>query len=90
MTIVVNCAFGGFQLPAHLAEQFECRAYAPASSVRTSPVLIEWVKANPTSTKLRAVEIPEPATDWEIAEYDGYEHIIAVIDGKIKHIHAEW
>lgn len=35
------------------------------------------------------VEIPDDATDWEISEYDGWEEVTYVLDGKIHHGHAE-
>ena len=37
--------------------------------------------------RLKVVEIPDEATDWEIDEYDGSESIICVVDGKIRHIY---
>lgn len=37
--------------------------------------------------RLKVVEIPDEATDWEIDEYDGSESIIYVVDGKIQHIY---
>lgn len=46
---------------------------------RTDPVLIQVVEelgaiANGNYAKLKVVEVPE-GVDWEIDEYDGYEHI---------------
>jgi len=35
------------------------------------------------------VEIPDDATDWEISEYDGWEEVVYVLDGKIHHEHAD-
>ena len=41
---------------------------------------------NGICAKLKVVEIPEEATDWEINEYDGLESITYVVDGKLHHI----
>jgi hypothetical protein len=35
--------------------------------------------------KLKVVEIPDTATDYEINEYDGAESITYVVDGKLYH-----
>jgi hypothetical protein len=41
---------------------------------------------NGACAKLKVVEIPEEATDWELNEYDGLESITYVVDGKLHHI----
>lgn len=35
------------------------------------------------------VEIPDNVTDWEISEYDGWESVVYVLDGKIYHRNAD-
>lgn len=90
MEYVINDAFGGFYIPdAALSLMDGCCAWEDGDNVRTHPALIEWVKNNRNRTSLAVVIIPEEATDWELDEYDGFEHIIAVVDGKIVHIHGE-
>lgn len=37
--------------------------------------------------RLKVVEIPDEATDWEIDVFEGNESIIYVVDGKIQHIY---
>lgn len=87
MKIVINEAYGGFAVPTEVREILGCDWYPlddDAIRVRTSKELIDWVKVNPDSP-LSIVDLPDEITDFEIDEYDGWENIIAVLDGKIKH-----
>ena len=57
---------------------------------RNNPELINVVETlgdevNTRSSELAVVEIPETATDWEINEYDGFETVTYVLNGKIFH-----
>lgn len=91
MMYVINANWGGFAVPDEVAEQIGCGRYAfdREHDVRTDERLIEWVKAHKDETDLALVNIPDEATDWEMDEYDGWESIIAVIDGKIVHLEHE-
>lgn len=89
MKIVINKKYGGFSL-----SEAAVRALGLESEYddieRTDPGLITLVEANPEGTsgycaKLSVVEIPDTATDWELNEYDGFESITYVVDGKIHH-----
>ena len=87
MKIVINKAFGGFAVPNEVADILGCDTYPLENEdmeIRTSAELIDWVKVNPDSP-LSIVDLPDEITDFEIDEYDGWENIIAVLDGKIKH-----
>ena len=87
MKIVINKAFGGFAVPNEVIDILGCSKYPfddENIKVRTSEVLINWVKVNPDSP-LSVVDLPDEITDFEIAEYDGLESITAVLDEKIKH-----
>lgn len=83
MKIVINKAYGGFGYGC----QGNCKAIAYMfEDERTAPELIEMVETYPELCgDLRIVEIPDTATDWEIDEYDGWESIIYVVNGKIHH-----
>lgn len=85
MTYVINANWGGFAVPNEIAEQIGCDRYAfkYGHDIRTDERLIEWVKAHKGETDLALVNIPDEATDWRMDEYDGWESILAVIDGKI-------
>lgn len=87
MKIVLNKCYGGFGLDAELAEQYGIDEW---SVDRSDAQLVELVEkygenAGDTYSKLKIVEIPDKATDWEIDEYDGFESVIYVVDGKIHH-----
>ena len=89
MKIVVNKCFGGFSVSEKVKEALGlCSVYDEVE--RDDPKLIHLVEtlgddANGRSARLRIVEIPDEATDWEIDEYDGAEKIIYVLDGLIWH-----
>lgn len=58
---------------------------------RTNPKLIECIEAlgeeaNGPFADLNIIEIPDEATDYKINNYDGWETLIFVIDGKINEI----
>lgn len=90
MEYVVNETFGGFYIPdAALSLMDGYCVWEDGDDIRTHPALIDWVKNHEDETDLAVVTIPEEATDWELDEYDGAEHIIAVVDGKIVHIYGE-
>lgn len=85
MKIVINSCYGGFSLST--AAMKACGAkFTHDEDQRTNPILIEMVErdakaASGRCAKLRVVEIPDNATDWEFHEYDGLESITYVVDG---------
>lgn len=89
MKIVLNRCFGGFSLSDFAVEKLgltSCYEEVP----RNDPKLIKLVeedaeKVSGMCAKLRVIEFPDNCTDWEIDEYDGYENVTYVIDGKIHH-----
>lgn len=91
MTLVLNRNWGGFSLPQDYVEAYgleDIYDYEDAD-IRENPRLIEWVRDHTDSRgkcgDLGLVEIPDNCTDYEINEYDGWESIIYVVDGKIYH-----
>lgn len=92
MKIVLNRCYGGFSLSKHAKDYINFDTNKFDEDYRTSAKLIEFMEqygeefGGESHSKLRIVEIPDEATDWEINDYDGYESIIYVIDGKLKHI----
>lgn len=82
MKIVVNKDFGGFG--CGLASEDRQFVYNYEDD-RTNDELIAFVESHPTGGcgDLLIVEIPDSATDWEVDEYDGFESIIYVVDGRI-------
>lgn len=86
MKYVINKAWGGFHLPTEYCDLCECGRYDYGEEERTDPTLIKIVEEGCDNPDLMVVEIPDNATDWELQEYDGWESIICVVDGKIRHL----
>lgn len=89
MIIVLNKAWGGFALPREFCEKYGFDRYDGIDR-RDDHRLVEFVQSHGGEYKgdgviLRVVEIPDEATDWEMDEYDGFESITYVVDGKIYH-----
>lgn len=88
MKIVVNKAFGGFSLPEEFCAQYNFDPYDDID--RTDERLVNFMENCGGHTKidfgdLRIVAIPDTSTDWEISQYDGFETVTYVVDGKIHH-----
>lgn len=86
MKYIINANYGGYAVPEEVEQMLDCGRYPNGDNERTDPRFIEWVETHKGQTDLKVVEIPDEATDWELDEYDGFEGIIAVVDGKIRHI----
>ena len=87
MFIVVNRCFGGFSLSKAAQEQLGINTAYPDIS-RDDPRLVEVVQelgeqAAGHSANLVVESIPDFATDWTINDYDGYEDIIYVVNGRL-------
>lgn len=97
MKIAINKCYGGFSLSEFACEKLGCGpfdfSYCYDKLSRTDEKLIDLIetygpeKCNRTSfsNAITIVEIPDEATDWEIVEYDGFETVTYVVDGKIYH-----
>lgn len=89
MKLVINRCYGGFSLSASAVKALDLRS-AYSDIDRNDERLIALVemdadKASGESAKLRVVELPDEITDYEVDEYDGYESVTYVLDGKIYH-----
>lgn len=90
MKLVINTCYGGFELSDKAEGMLGEDTY---ELERDDPKLVEIVETlgkeayNTDVSKLSVVEIPDNATDYEVNEYDGYESIIYVVDGKIHHVY---
>lgn len=85
MKFVLNKCYGGFGLSDWAEEQMGC-----SEPYRDDPKFITLVtnhgkKVSGKYAALVVVEIPDDSTDYEIDEYDGFESITYVVDGKIYH-----
>ena len=87
MKMVINANYGGFGLD--VAEQYEdwVRDF---EGDRANAERVEFVETHPDECgDLAVITIPEEATDWEMDEYDGWESVIYVLNGKIVHAGCE-
>lgn len=90
MEIILNKSYGTFSLSDECAKKFHLDKYDDSNKTRTNPALIAEVEENPdfasgTFSSLYVVNIPDEATDYEINEYDGYEEITYVLNGRLYH-----
>ena len=85
MKIVINKCYGGFGISETGLKILGEENYWDIG--RTDERLISLIengyKIDDYFAKLVVVEIPDEATDWKIDEYDGFERVIYVVDGKI-------
>lgn len=91
MKIVINTCYGGFSLPRDFCDTYGIDSIYDDDIERTDPRLVSYVERRGgvvecNCAKLRVVELPDTCTDWELNEYDGFEEIIFVADGKLHHI----
>jgi hypothetical protein len=83
MKMVINANYGGFGMD--VAEQYEDWV-RDLGGDRFNAELVEFVETHPDECgDLAVITIPDEATDWEMDEYDGWESVIYVLNGKIFH-----
>lgn len=87
MKIVINKCYGGFSINKEFRERFGVKWDWDVS--RTDPKLIELLETYGSQAvsgnyaSLSIVEVPDDATDWRLNEYDGWESVTYVQDGKM-------
>jgi hypothetical protein len=90
MKIVINKCFGGFSVNDNIVKMLNLESRYDLEDDRTNARLIELIESgedvNGDYSNLTVVEIPDDATDYIIDEYDGYENVLYVLDGKIKRV----
>jgi hypothetical protein len=86
MKLVINTCYGGLKLSDKAKEMLDKNAYALE---RDDPKLVEVVEtlgskeASGPYALLKVVELPDNTTDYDVHEYDGYESLVYVVDGKL-------
>lgn len=98
MKIAIYNDYGGWALPTRIVKELGCDPrtedrYAFEDHIkRNDPKLVKLIIESIIHNKKSAygiVEIPDEVTDWKIDEYDGWESVIYVLDGKIHHRNAD-
>ena len=94
MKIAINVDYGGFTLSATAIKLVkekgvEVNRWGDVEN-RADPKLIEVIEELGTEaagqySTIGIVEIPDEATDFTIENYDGTEHVLYVLNGKIHH-----
>ena len=94
MKLVINRCYGGFSISDKAKKLLGVESnYAfDDYKFRNDNNLIKVVEelgedASGTLANLRVVTISDEATDYEISEYDGFEDVIYVLNGKINYIY---
>lgn len=90
MKVLVNDVYGGFGIKDEIVEKIwgkERALFVDEDEMRVNAELIAMKEKGEDiedcCCDLIIVDVPESATDWMVTEYDGYESLIAVVDGKI-------
>ena len=90
MKIVINRCYGGFSL-SNFAVSVLGLSNCYDEISRFDEDLISLIESegseavSGSNAKLCIVDIPDDFTDYEIADYDGVEYVVYVVDGKIHH-----
>ena len=90
MKVVLNKMFGGFSLSHKFCDvypQFNC--YGEDQDNQELIKCIEEFGINNAqgiNAEFEIVELPSETTDYYIDEYDGYNQLIYVVDGKLNFI----
>lgn len=79
MKVVISRSYGGYSPSGKYCElMFDCY------NDRSNSTLVEKVEKYPEEFEgLQIAHIPEEATDYTIVEFDGFEVVYYVVDGKI-------
>lgn len=91
MVFVLNKCYGGFSLSDFACEKLGVEDGYLTLDELTIDALASLIreygseKCSGRHAKLEVVEIPDNCTDFEIDEYDGFERITYVVNGKIYH-----
>jgi hypothetical protein len=84
MTLVLNKDYGGFSIPKGFIKTHPEYNSCYDNIERSDPDLIAYVRDNENDCgDLELVEIPDNNTDYSIDEYDGFESVVYVVNGKL-------
>lgn len=94
MKILVNCCYGGFGFSDFGVTKLKENNLINDDSdldIRTNPEVIKLAEKYGDAlfdeySDVEIEELPDDITDYDIQEYDGYETVIYVLDGKINYL----
>ena len=92
MKVIYNACFGGFGFSKKAKRFFQKNNVEDADFLtfeeeRTNPIRVKYVEehsdeASDEYAELKIAEVPDDVTDWWIDEYDGFETVYYVQNGK--------
>ena len=91
MIFILNKCYGGWSISDFAMEQLGLDSNYPDMDEVDEKKLARLIneygseKCSGHSAKLKVIEIPDNATDWDIEDYDGIERIVYVVDGKLNY-----
>jgi len=78
VSVVINTQYGCFQIPANIIDQLNVDS-AYSFVLRDNPILVEYVRNNPTDPECECLKIVElslyPWEEFVINDYDGKEWV---------------
>lgn len=81
MKFAINTCYGGYGLAPEYSEYEEMERNDARLIAKIEEVGAEEI--SDALANITLVFVPDEATDWEIDEYDGYETVRYVLNGKI-------
>ena len=86
MEFVLNKCYGGFGLSEEACEALNTTEELERNDERlVACIKVLGKEASARYAKLEIVSIPDDCTDYEINDYDGWESLTYVVNGKIYH-----
>ena len=88
MKLILHRGFGGFAVSDFVVETLGLDDPYLLGD-RADDFIDLWMQYGPdicsgAHANIWVIEIPDEATDWEIIDYDGFERVVYVLDGKLK------
>ena len=91
MKMILNKRYGGFSISQYIADRIGVNTYDDPNTLRVNEDLINYLEifgsdnVSGMFARLTLVEIPDDITDYEVNDYDGFETVTYVLDGKLYH-----
>ena len=89
MKVVLNRCYGGFSLSEEFCKaypQFKCYGEDQDNQELIKCIEEFGIDAQGDMAEFKIFELPNETTDYYIDEYDGYNQLIYVVDGKLNFV----